>query len=282
MCNFYSVSCLIKCHTLGLSEANYSTKTSHRWSLNTNKYAEQTCPQVWNSRWAVTIELLYLELRGEKNDGFEVTDVGSVQPVFDNLLKRWDRKSASTPTPGEFLPGEVRGVMMLFPCLPEWGRWCQHVRLTVTEALTFAKIQGLLEGNIGNICQGGVLQQTHRVWLRLLLCGNRGVCFHVTSIRSFWFIMSCFHAITYSLGIIGWCVENVGMWGSDCLNTRGLRGFYAVWWMLFRNKVHTEPDALVVSIDTFDPRFLNEGECLVCLFSLPVSALLLPQHRFCN
>lgn len=221
----------MKCHTLGLSEANYSSKTPHRWSLNTNKYVGLKCPQVWNSRWAVTIELLYLQLKGEKNDGFEVTDIWFLQPVFDNLLKWWDRKSASTPTPGEFLPGEVRGVMRLFPCLPEWGRWRQHIRLTVAEALSFAKVQGFLKGNVGNTCQGGVLQHRHTkwVWLRFLLLGDRLVCCHVTSIRSFWFIMSCFHAITYSLGIIGWCVENMGMWGSDCLNTQEDCVFHAVW-----------------------------------------------------
>lgn len=233
----------MKCHTLGLSQAKYSTKTFHRWSLNTNKYAELTCPQPWNSRWAVIRELLYLELRGGKNNGREVTNIWSMQPVFDNLLKWWERKSASTPTPGEFLPGEVRGVLRLFPCVPEWGRRCLHIGLAVTEALTFAKVQGLLKGNNGNICQGGVLQ--HRrpqwVWLRCLLFGNRLVCFHITSSRSFWFIMSCFHPITYSLGIMGWCVENVGLWDSDCLNTQEnsvlIEGLIN---MLFRNQVHTE------------------------------------------
>lgn len=48
--------------------------------------------------------------------------------------------------------------MSLFPCVPKWGRWCLHIGLTVAEALMFAKIQGLLKGNNGNIGQGGVLQ----------------------------------------------------------------------------------------------------------------------------
>lgn len=29
--------------------------------------------------------------------------------------------------------------------------------------------------------------------------------------------MSCFHGITYSLGIMGCRAENIGMWEQDCL-----------------------------------------------------------------
>lgn len=32
--------------------------------------------------------------------------------------------------------------------------------------------------------------------------------------------MSCLHGITYSLGIMEWCVEKVGMWEQDRLNVQ--------------------------------------------------------------
>ena len=99
--------------------------------------------------------------------------------------------------------------------------------LIVAETLPTTKTQRLLKRNHRDPCQSCVLTHTnthththtHTKWISFQF-SVRCVCFPPlasTFFRILWFFMSCFHGITYSLGIMGCRAENVGMWELDRL-----------------------------------------------------------------